>query len=95
MLRYSRWDEKPLERVEMLLASHHFLFTMGHTPPPFGVCLTCSRSQRMNPTDLRDGGGQPCLSDAQNVAIVRTPVSGLKVSKITSATLLSMLSELL
>lgn len=52
MLRYSRCGEQPMERVEMLLASHHFLFTMRHTPPPLVLFDSAVLSVQSTETEL-------------------------------------------
>lgn len=49
MFKNFRCGEQPLERVEMLQASHHFLFTMKHTLPPlvlFDSAVLSARSTK-------------------------------------------------
>lgn len=68
--RYSKWGEQPPERVETLLASHHFLLTLNHTPPPLVLLdLSMWSTENESQTELQHGAGQPCLSKAQNNTI--------------------------
>lgn len=54
MLRYSRCGEQLLERVETLLAMHHLLFIMEHTPPHLAL-LYCAIPSMRNTKTKSDG----------------------------------------